>query len=893
MKKLSCFLLVFLLLTQFLAPVMAKEEREPVESIDFTDLAETNAPTGHTASTNSTEYTEPALPTDFTEPAEPTDYTGPTEYTESPEPTVYTEPELPTDPTEPEDPADPTEPEEPRPEETHSPYVTGMSDGGFYPYATLTRAELAVIIYSQGDYPDGPNRFPDVKAKAWYGRAVNALAAAGVLGGFTDGTFRPNAVVSRAEVVAILASASGETATTEPSFTDVTPKHWAYGAIALAQEKGWAAGYNDGSFRPGQPVLRAEIVVMVNNFLGRVPDTAAIALGEGLRYFPDVQKKDWFYPYVMEAATPHTAHYETSESPEAWLEPCAETPTVSPDGFYCFGKSLFVVENGSYLREARTGTLNGVSYTCKGASGICTAPTEVLMLAKGELILLSKGKPLGPPGSYEDGFYLKAGQLYVAQEGKLLHQVGSGTLEGVSYSCTGESGVCTVADWRELTLPGVDLSVFAQKLTQEATESGTDSLTVAQLLRAAVRLYEAYCRVEYPLTEGSDEAYIEKALEYGILLSPREDYDAAVQRGDAAIFLWRALRGRELEAVNSIEGLPDVSSDEPCYPYMMDLYKAGVVDGFGTQHNAQIHGSISANVLAVWLKRLERPSERVRFTVTLKVVQTIQYGTSGSGRYPLTAYQIGNGRNVMILGFALHGWEDNWNRDGAELVYLADQLKAYLESNYDLVKNNNWTVYILRCMNPDGLYLGTTCNGPGRCTTTYLNSSGQLLTNKGIDMNRCFPYSFKSYTDSRNFNGTAPLQSVESRAIANFVQSHKGSGFNILVDTHGWYNQIITSNGTGTVYSAFHKQFTSASYASLYGARGYFSSWAAYVQGYDSCLLELPSGIYDHNSFLSKGCVWRFENAIVDLLQHYNGPNSTRNDQKEPAAAVTQPSASH
>ena len=96
------------------------------------------------------------------------------------------------------------------------------------------------------------------------------------------------------------------------------------------------------------------------------------------------------------------------------------------------------------------------------------------------------------------------------------------------------------------------------------------------------------------------------------------------------------------------------------------------------------------------------------------------------------------------------------------------------------------------------------------------------------------------------------------------------------MDTHGWYGQIITSSGYGTLYNAFHQQFPNNSYASLYGAHGYFSSWAAYVKGYDACLLELPRGITSHSAFLNAGCVWRYENAVSYLLQHYNGKTSTR-----------------
>ena len=147
--------------------------------------------------------------------------------------------------------------------------------------------------------------------------------------------------------------------------------------------------------------------------------------------------------------------------------------------------------------------------------------------------------------------------------------------------------------------------------------------------------------------------------------------------------------------------------------------------------------------------------------------QTIVYGTSGSGRN-LMAYRFGNGRNVMVLGFAIHGYEDNWSSDGEALVYTAGQLMQLLHQNSALLQDYGWSIYVLPCMNPDGLTDGWTKDGPGRCTTTYINSTGNLVSGKGIDMNRSFPTAWTSYSSSRNFNGSAPLASRESRALAQF-----------------------------------------------------------------------------------------------------------------------------
>ncbi len=794
------------------------------------------------------------------EPVEPVDPADPTE---------------PTDPTDPIDPTDPTEPElpEPRPDETHKPYIAGQNDGGFHPRSKLTRAELAVILFSQITLEPGEPHFPDVREGAWYAEAVNAMAAAGYLAGYADGTFRPRRAVTRAECAAILAKICGETASAPATFPDVKT-HWARNAIALAQEKGWVTGYADGTFRPNNSITRAEAVVMINHFLGRVPDQEAVAAGEGLRFFPDVRPGSWYYAAVMEAATDHTAHYETPESDERWQDPAPGAYNVHA-GFYYFSPSLYAAEGGAFVQTAGEGTLNGVSYTCAGESGVCTARTEVLALANGSLVLLRGGTPIAAPGRYQDGFSVRAGLLYVVRDGWVVNIAGSGELNGVPYVCTGKSGVCTTADWTVLDLPGVDLSVFESELTPEAEMPSEYDPTLADVIRAAVRIYEAYFRVEYPTDEVPEPDWIGKALEYGILDEAPEEPDAPVSRGEACVLLCRALRGRELEAINYIPSLPDLDSESAWASSVLCLCCAGVLEGEGDERLIRPDAPLTAAELAEVLCRLERREERVSWSV--RVVELLQYGTSGSGRYPLTAYRLGSGENVMVLTFAIHGWEDNWDRDGEELVYLADQTKAWLEEHYELVEEGGWTVYILRCLNPDGLYLGSSSNGPGRCTTTYFNENGELVSGRGIDMNRCFPYRYQQMTDARNFNGTEPLQCVEARALYEFVQGIKGEGWNICVDTHGWYGQIITTAGKGTLYNAFQAQFPASTYTYLSRGYGYFTGWTGFVMGFDSCLLELPRGINGHSAFLNAGCVEKYENAIQTLLQHYDGPNASRN----------------
>lgn len=252
--------------------------------------------------------------------------------------------------------------------------------------------------------------------------------------------------------------------------------------------------------------------------------------------------------------------------------------------------------------------------------------------------------------------------------------------------------------------------------------------------------------------------------------------------------------------------------------------------------------------------------------------KAITYGTSGEGR-SLMAYQFGSGKNVMVLGYEIHGYEDNYNKDGGALVYAAGQMMNLLASNQALLDDYDWTVYVLPSMNPDGLISGYTNDGPGRLTTTYLTSSGSLSSARGIDMNRSFPTGWTSYTSARNYNGPAPLACRESAALAKFVQNVKGSGVNMCFDVHGWYSQIITSNGWDNVlYNTLKSAFPNNSYASCRNGSGYFTAYTTTL-GYISCLFEYPSNVYSLQGFQRSGYCEKFNNSILTIAKAYSTYN--------------------
>ena len=253
--------------------------------------------------------------------------------------------------------------------------------------------------------------------------------------------------------------------------------------------------------------------------------------------------------------------------------------------------------------------------------------------------------------------------------------------------------------------------------------------------------------------------------------------------------------------------------------------------------------------------------------------KAIVYGVSGEGRN-LLAYQFGSGENVMVLGFCIHGYEDNWDRDAEALIYTAGQIMEQLGQNDSILQEYDWSVYVLPCINPDGFYSGYSADGPGRCTTRYYDSDGNLVKG-GLDLNRSFPHQWEQFVDSRYYNGSAPLAAEEARALAQFIQDVQGSGENILIDTHGWMAQIIPSDGENVIYQIFKQMFPGNTYADLDSGKGYFAAYAADL-GYQACLFEFPDGIHNMDQFKRSGCFERFSNAIIRLLTICSHGHSSR-----------------
>ncbi len=215
----------------------------------------------------------------------------------------------------------------------HFAYIVGYEDGCVRPEADITRAEVATIFFRllddrvREENMTAENAFADVDAGDWYNTAVSTMAAMGVVGGYPDGTFRPGEPITRAEFAAMAARFLSGDAAQGSAFADVQG-HWAQREIGMAAAKGWVQGYEDGTFRPDRPITRAEAMTMINRVLNRNPASAE-DLHDGMIVWKDnADTGKWYYLAVQEATNSHTYARRAGGS-EFWLALCTNRDWTS------------------------------------------------------------------------------------------------------------------------------------------------------------------------------------------------------------------------------------------------------------------------------------------------------------------------------------------------------------------------------------------------------------------------------------------------------------------------------------------------------------------------------------------------------------------------------------
>jgi len=195
----------------------------------------------------------------------------------------------------------------------HQTFFIGYPDGMFKPERNVSRAEVAASIaraLGLGWSSVSPS-YPDVAPTHWAAGYVQLMRDEGIMLGDTSGTFRPDAFITRAEASAVLLRMLKVAPFYNlpfSSFKDVPPTHWAIGYIESMQKYGLITGYPDGTYRPDALILRSEYTAIADRALGReIADASQVQGLEGGVRWPDVPSTHWAYLYILEASTPHTA----------------------------------------------------------------------------------------------------------------------------------------------------------------------------------------------------------------------------------------------------------------------------------------------------------------------------------------------------------------------------------------------------------------------------------------------------------------------------------------------------------------------------------------------------------------------------------------------------------
>ena len=210
--------------------------------------------------------------------------------------------------------------------EDHFNYIIGTPEGLSLPTANVTRAEVATIFFrlmtddARAKFDSLDNNFSDVAKGKWYNRAISTLANAGIIKGDPAGTYRPGDPITRAEMAAIIAR-FGDFKEGGKTFSDISG-HWAQKYIELAASNGWINGNPDGTFKPNNNITRAETVAMINRVLNRQTESNndLLPVSQMTNWSDNMDTAKWYYRDMQEATNNHKAERTGDSMYEKWTE---------------------------------------------------------------------------------------------------------------------------------------------------------------------------------------------------------------------------------------------------------------------------------------------------------------------------------------------------------------------------------------------------------------------------------------------------------------------------------------------------------------------------------------------------------------------------------------------
>ncbi|MBQ4506914.1 MAG: S-layer homology domain-containing protein [Firmicutes bacterium] len=208
--------------------------------------------------------------------------------------------------------------------EKHFAYIEGYPDGSVRPEDAITRAEISTIFYRllkdsvRSSLAGTACSFTDVEEGDWFYDAVAAMSELGIVNGYPDGSFRPSEKISRAELTAMAVRFDETEKAAKGNFYDVIG-HWAQSDIAKAVENGWVNGYEDGSFKPDASITRAEAIALINRVLGRKLADEDGVIGGMIVATDNQDRGKWYWLDIQEAMNDHEYTMKSGGN-EKWVK---------------------------------------------------------------------------------------------------------------------------------------------------------------------------------------------------------------------------------------------------------------------------------------------------------------------------------------------------------------------------------------------------------------------------------------------------------------------------------------------------------------------------------------------------------------------------------------------
>jgi len=228
----------------------------------------------------------------------------------------------------------------------------------------------------------------------------------------------------------------------------------------------------------------------------------------------------------------------------------------------------------------------------------------------------------------------------------------------------------------------------------------------------------------------------------------------------------------------------------------------------------------------------------------------IVYGKSGLG-VNLICEKISPdvpAKAKILMTFEIHGYEDQYPKDGQVLVDIGNSIENYFAANRSLL--NKCELYIVVSANPDGLSHGITNYGIGRCQVSL-----------GVNINRDFPYDFKIITDSRDHTLDKPFSAPESQGLRDLITSLKPD---VVIDGHGWEDKFIGDKGLAACFENTMPMYNYHLFSFTSFNNGYFSAWAG-TQGAKAMLLEYPSQTTKNSGVYANGTIAGLKNLMNQM----------------------------